>query len=267
MSALSPRPRVFISHSFSQAPVYLRLLETLEREGFELYNHSIPAWAPLDATESDLEAQISDRIRRCSRIVVLVHERLHESVWVNFEIETAVALGKEVIAVRKHGELHDPLPRAVVDAGARVVSLRGSSLVKAVRGDYPPESRVWDIAEERDRDWLVAKVVAGAVGASFFLLGTAEYWMPRLRDALAARGVEIRQSDGEAEPSATAWTVGGGLLGLLVGALAGGTWRSTLLCGMAGAGLGYAGASLKRRWITVRQLGPVAELKALEGEG
>jgi hypothetical protein len=251
------RVAAFISYSFMSVPGYLGLLEMLERQGLAVVNRSVPAWSPLAATGSALESALENRIRTASRVIVLVTDDLHKSPCVRFEIGTARKHRKPIIAVYPNGRFGQPMPRAL-DAGLyRAIGWRGNALEKAILGEYPPDARVFDIAEDVDRRSVVHWTLGASAGAALLIAGATHDRVEQLRRELHLSGVNVPPR----ERGVTPWMIGGAVTGLLVDALLGGKGWSLVAGALAGGAMGAGTGLVHHAHAELRQLGPLLELR------
>jgi len=253
----------FISHSFSVAThSYLGVLEMAERQGLAFINKSVPAWNPLDAQGRELAEALDNRIRWSSVVIVLVTEDLHRGAWVRFEIETARKYGKPIVAVYPNGEFGSPMPRALSESMYRAIGWRGNALEKAIRGEYPPDARIFDIAEDVDRRSAVRWTLAASAGAVLLLAGATQAHVAQLREDLHASGISVPslpRSD-----YVVPWTIGGALAGLALDALLGGRGAGLLIGTLAGGAMGAGAGLVHHGQAELTQLGPLLELRRLE---
>lgn len=253
----------FISHSFSVGvPAYMGVLEMAERQGLAFINKSVPAWDPLDARGRGLAAALDERIRWSSVVIVLVTESLHNAAWTEFEIDTARKYGKPIIAVYPNGEFGSPMPRTLNDGLYRAIGWRGNALEKAIRGEYPPDARIFDIAEDVERREGVRLAVGAAAGAVLLFAGATQAHVAELKSELLAAGLPV-PSLSRAD-YVVPWALGGGVAGLLLDALLGGRGAGLLVGTLAGAGLGAGAGLVHHAHAELRQLGPLLELRRVE---
>jgi hypothetical protein len=252
----------FISHSFAAVPEYIGLLEMFERQGLAIVNRSVPAWAPLNAQGDELAAALEGRIRTSSRVLVLVTDQLHKRDGVRFEIEAARKYDKPIIAIYPNGHFGQPMPRDLHESLYRAIGWRGSALEKAVSGEYPPDARVFDIAEEADRRDVVRWALGAVTGATLLLAGTSQDRVAQVRSELAASGVNV---PGFSKADyVVPWALGGSIAGLLVDALLGGKGGALFACAALGGALGAGLGLVHHAQVELRELGPLLELRRVE---
>jgi hypothetical protein len=253
------RVAAFISYSFASVPGYVGLLDMFERQGLAVANRSVPAWSPLDATGPELESALENRIRAASRVIVLVTDDLHKSPCVRFEIDTARKHRKPIIAVYPNGRFGQPMPRALGDGLYRAIGWRGNALEKAILGDYPPDSRVFEFAEDVDRRSVVHWTLGASAGAALLIAGATHDRVEQLRRELQVSGVSVPPL--ERGPFVTPWMIGGAVTGLLVDALLGGKGWSLVAGALAGGAMGAGTGLIHHAHAELRQLGPLLELR------
>lgn len=214
------RRRIFISHAFEHVADYAGLLGRFDAHGYEVHNHSIPFWNPVDAQGRELAEVIDRKIRGCDAVLVLVTPGIHKSTWIQYEMQLAQFYGKRVIGVWRHGEKGSvPIPGLLDEQLYRMVGWNGPALMRAIEGDYPADSRVFDIAEVEDRKRLVRMLVSGVSIAALVLIGTRDVWMAWLNNALASRGVSLALEPVPDGPGIVGPAFVGALVGGLVAAL------------------------------------------------
>lgn len=254
----------FISHAFSAVPEYVRVLELLENEGVAFVNRSVPAWDPLDAQGTALLQQLEHRIARSDRVIVLATSNLHHRPIVEFEIQAARAHGKQIVGVYPNGQSGAPIPRSLDDGLYRMVGWRGTALAKAIRGEYPPDRRVFDIAEEVEQRRAAALVIGGVAGLTLLLAGAEHSTLLALKAKLRAGGVDLRVLDGTPGDTALAHIAPKALIGAVFGALGAAVFggsRQYLIGGAAlGASLGAGVGWRSYLRAEVRRLGPLMQL-------
>lgn len=79
-----------------------------------------------------IKTQISAKIRVASVTIVLLGPTTHTSVWVTWEINKAVELGKKVFGVRLYNDKICPIPSALTSAGGKVLGWDISAIVKEI---------------------------------------------------------------------------------------------------------------------------------------
>ena len=237
------RRRIFISHAFKHVADYAGLLGRFEAYGYDVYNHSIPFWSPVDAEGRELAEVIDRKIRGCDAVLALVTPDIHKSDWIEYEMQLAQRYGKRVIGVWRHGEMGSvPIPGLLDEQLYRMVGWNGPALIRAIEGDYPADTRVFDIAEEADRERLARLLVSGVSIAALVLIGTRNVWMGWLNKAMSSRGVSVSLEPVPDGPGVAGPAFLGTLLGGLLAVLTDRPDRNAapfmLAGGAIGAGIG-----------------------------
>lgn len=124
-----------ISHSWDYNSDY----ETVKRwlddaKNFTWTNYSVPLSKPLDIkSKRELRDKLHTRISLCSSIIILSGMYVSYSEWIDYEIDTAVELGKPIIGVKPRGQ--ERIPTKVNNNAYVMVGWTSASVVQAVR-DY-----------------------------------------------------------------------------------------------------------------------------------
>ena len=214
------RRRIFISHAFRHVADYAGVLERLRAHNYDIYNHSIPFWNPVDAEGRELASVIAQKIRGCDVIIVLVTPGIQHSAWIKYELELARHYRKRVVGVWRHGEAQKvPLPEVLDEQVYRMVGWHGPALIRAIEGKYPADARVFDIAEVEDRERLVRNIVSGMSLGVLVLIGTRHAWIPWLDQQLARHGVRVQLEPIPNGPGVVGPSMFGAVLGAIASAL------------------------------------------------
>ena len=126
---------ILISHSWDYSSDYEKIKSWLDDASyFKWTNYSVPLTKPLDTkTKKELKEKIRSRISLCSCVIILSGMYVAYSEWIDYEIDTAVELGKPIIGVKPRGQ--ERIPAKVSDNAATMVGWSSASVVQAVR-DY-----------------------------------------------------------------------------------------------------------------------------------
>jgi len=231
---MSGRKNLFVIHSWAEPESYARVMELLHARESGIADYSIPPWKAIDRP-SDVTASIRSRITTASAVVVLNTPGLHKRRMSSQEMEIAASLEKRIVVLQPHGNFWQPIPRALDGRVYRVAAWRGDVLGRAIRGEYPHDGRIFDIAEQCDRRRVVQCLAAGVGGISLALLlrELSAYW--KLRQELGAEGIQLHDGTVPAGEIAK---------GALVGAILAGTLTALLtkdsesaLCAAAAGGV------------------------------
>lgn len=130
---------LFISHAWSYGDSYNRLIGFLDSApNFKYRNYSAPSDKPLqnlDQADAETKKQIKEAIDRKIRPVncVLVLSGMYTaySEWMQYEIDTAVRMGKPIIGIKPWG--NTVIPTAVSSCANIIVGWNTNSIVNAIR--------------------------------------------------------------------------------------------------------------------------------------
>lgn len=126
---------ILISHSWDYSSDYETIKGWLDdAKNFSWTNYSVPLSKPLDVkTKRELKEKIRSRISLCSCVIILSGMYVSYSEWIDYEIDTALELGKPIIGVRPRGQ--ERIPTKVSNNADVMVGWSPASVVQAVR-DY-----------------------------------------------------------------------------------------------------------------------------------
>ena len=126
---------VFISHSWKYPAPYETVKRWLDEASyFSWSDYSVPFYDPLDAnTDRTLKREIRQQIASCSCVVILSGMYVSYSGWINFEIDTAIEMGKPIIGVKPWGQ--ERTSTKVSENASVIVGWNSASVVQAIR-DY-----------------------------------------------------------------------------------------------------------------------------------
>lgn len=124
---------ILISHSWDYSDDFGTVKSWLDRAPyFRWSDYSVPLSNPIDAhSVAELKERIRNKISACSCIIVLSGMYVSYSRWIDYEIDTALEMGKPIIGVKPRG--NERIPRKVSDNADVVVGWMSSSVVDAVR--------------------------------------------------------------------------------------------------------------------------------------
>ncbi|WP_437299420.1 hypothetical protein [Sorangium sp. So ce426] len=232
------RANVFAIHSWDDADVLRRMEELLRVADPSLAHYSVPPERALQGTSEDVERNITHRISVATAVVVMNTPGLHQRETATFEMETAVRMGKRIVVVQPHGNFDLPVPQVLDGRVYRYAAWRSDVVGRAIRGEYPQDGRVFDLAEVVDRRVLIGILAAGVATVSFIVIARASSALQALQQDLAARGIDLHW-DGEATRTVIQHTLVGASVGLLLGALTG-DGKAALYIAAGGAAIGAA---------------------------
>lgn len=124
---------IMISHSWDYSKQFETISGWLDGTPyFRWTDYSVPITRPLSFSGvTDLKQKIRARISLCSCVIILSGMYVAYSDWIDFEIDTAAALGKPIIGVRPWGQ--ERIPAKVQDNAVAMVGWNSDSIVDAVR--------------------------------------------------------------------------------------------------------------------------------------
>lgn len=125
--------RLFISHSWAYGDAYEKIIEMLDAQGLDYYDHSVPKDDPIHTmgTQKELRNAIDAQIKGTSCVIILAGVYSTYSKWINEEIDIAKSYGKPIIAVEPWASERTS---SVVKANAnRIVKWQGASVVSAIK--------------------------------------------------------------------------------------------------------------------------------------
>lgn len=234
------RRNLFLIHAWDDAETYTEAVELLKARDAELANYSVPPWKELQGSDAAIERGIRSRICSANAVVVVNSDGLHLREWSGREMVIAVELDKLIVVLQPRDDFWLPIPQALDGSIHRVSSWRGDALGRAVRGEAPHDSRVFDIAELRDRLDIVKMLAAGVVCASLVVIGASVSACEQLSRALAAQGIRIEWTEGDAA-TVKRFAFGGAVVAGITAALYTRSLAGAVLGAVAG---GLAGAAL-----------------------
>ncbi len=130
---MSKTYRLFISHSWSYNENYQRVVELIQSQNLDFYDHSVPKNNPIhtDGTDEELYQAIEAKIKGTSCILILAGVYSTYSKWIQKEIEIAQKYGKAIIAIEPWAS--EKTSKVVKDSADRIVKWQGKSIVDAIK--------------------------------------------------------------------------------------------------------------------------------------
>jgi len=130
---MSKTYRLFVSHSWAYGDKYDKVIEMIESQGIEFYDHSVPINDPIhtNGTDKQLREAIDARMKGTSCILIMAGVYSTYSKWINKEIEIAKAYGKPIIAIEPWGS--EKTSQVVKDNADEIVKWQAVSIVKAIK--------------------------------------------------------------------------------------------------------------------------------------
>lgn len=235
---MDKRCNVFAIHAWDDSHSCRRLEQLLRTSHPDLAHYTVLPERALDGSEEQVLRSIESRISFATAVVVVNVPGLHRRPTATFEMETAVRLGKRIVVVQPRGDFRLPVPEELDGHVYRFAPWRSNVVGRAIRGEYPHDGRIFDLAEVADRRTLAGTLAAGVSAVSFLVVGATVQEILSFRRELAAQGIALGWNSNDrllvAQP-----VVQGALLGALFGALSGDA-KTTLYAACAGAAIGSA---------------------------
>ncbi len=159
MDEMQEKKNVFISHVHEDDELLPKLKDLIANAGMEVRDGSITSAKPNEAQDEDYIRNeiLAPRIQWASTLVVLITPDTADSWWVNWEIDHAAQLGKNVVGVFAQGATDADIPEALQRCGdAVIVGWQGERVVDAINGKI----RDWDRPDSgapRSPEWSIQR--------------------------------------------------------------------------------------------------------------
>lgn len=235
---MDKRCNVFAIHAWEDAHSCRRLEQLLRMSHPDLAHYTVLPERALEGSEEEVLSSIESRINFATAVVVVNVQGLHRRPTATFEMETAVRLGKRIVVVQPSGDFRLPVPEELDGHVYRFAPWRSDVVGRAIRGEYPHDGRVFDLAEAADRRALAGTLAVGVSAMSFLLAAATIKKILLFKRELAVQGITLRWNSNDTQLIAKPM-VQGALLGALLGALSGDP-KTTLYAACAGAAVGSA---------------------------
>lgn len=234
---MAERVNIYAIHSWDNPDSCRRMEQLLRESDPSLVHYSVLPERALEGTPEEVRENITKRISFATAVVVMNSPGLHKRRTASFEMETAIRMGKRIVLVQPPDNFRQPIPAMLDGHVYRYAGWRSDVVGRAVRGEYPHDGRVFDIAEDADRRALVGILTAG-VSATSFLISTKVVGAYRtLQRELAEAGVDLRWSKNDTASVFGCVFVGALAVGGLT-ALVSRDAKTALLAGVAGGAIG-----------------------------
>lgn len=132
---------IFISHAWKYSSDYNQVVKWLneaKEEGIlDWKNYSVPMHDPLidpntHAGKQKLKNMLRNQIQPASKVIILSGMYVDYSEWIDFEIETAIEMGKYIIGLKPWGQ--ERIPLKISNNASIMVGWNKKSLIDAVLG-------------------------------------------------------------------------------------------------------------------------------------
>lgn len=146
---------VFVSHHHRDDSSVDDLTNMVKGKGYNFRNSSIRVneknkerIKENKVSERTIKRLLRMKMRWASQVIVIIGKNTHERPWVNWEIKTALQLGKPVIGVYEHGLKNKvEIPEELKNCSASIVGWQAESVIGAldgkVRFEYP-DGTLWE---------------------------------------------------------------------------------------------------------------------------
>lgn len=130
---------IFISHAWKYSEHYEKVVDWIDQakdEGkLNWSNYSVPYHDPLidpntTIGKTKLKSLLDNQIKPASVIIILAGMYAAHSEWIEYEINTAVKMGKYVIGVRPWGQ--ERIPTIISDNANIMVGWNKDSVINAI---------------------------------------------------------------------------------------------------------------------------------------
>jgi MTH538 TIR-like domain (DUF1863) len=97
-------PNIFISHRWSDADDYNKLISKFDQYGFKHLDYSVPQHDPLEANRvKKIKEGLREQIRQCNYFLIFANMAMANSYWCKYEVEVATEYDKPILSVKPHG--------------------------------------------------------------------------------------------------------------------------------------------------------------------
>lgn len=129
---------IFISHSGRDEQEIAGLKNLLEKQGINVRDSSLTSDDPNNAhNEQYIKSQIlAPNIKWAGTMLVLIGPDTANKEWVNWEINYAVKLDKQIIGVFVRGAKDSDVPESLGLCADAVVGWNSDNLLKAINGEH-----------------------------------------------------------------------------------------------------------------------------------
>ena len=131
---------LFISHAWKYSEDYYKIIEWLDEEkdnnnNFNYKNYSVPEHDPIidpntSIGKNKLKELLKGQIKPVSKVIIVSGMYVAYSDWIDFEIDTAVDLGKYIIGIKPWGQ--EKVPTKVQNNSDIMVGWNKKSLIDAI---------------------------------------------------------------------------------------------------------------------------------------
>lgn len=163
MKNMPDRKNVFISHVHEDDGLLPKFKELVSKAGLDVSDYSVNSSNPNEASNEDyIKHQIlAPRIQACSTLVVLITRETAQSLWVNWEIQYAIAQGKNVVGVYAQGATDADIPEELAKHAAAIVGWQSERIVDAINSNLTGWDDPTTGGPRTSGDWTVKRYGCG----------------------------------------------------------------------------------------------------------
>lgn len=129
---MSKQYHIFISHAWKYTDDYNTIVKWLNESDLSWSNYSVPEHDPADANNTKkLKEALTKQINPSSVVIVISGMYAAYSDWIDYEIDEAVRLQKNIIGIKPWGQ--ERIPKKIQDNATEMVGWNSSSVIDAVK--------------------------------------------------------------------------------------------------------------------------------------
>ncbi|MBC6720513.1 TIR domain-containing protein [Treponema sp. Marseille-Q4130] len=134
---MANKKNIFVAHCGEHEELISDFKSMMEKEGFSFKDSSLTSERPNNAHDENYikYSIIKPKMEWAGTVVVLIGKETSKSDWVNWEIEEAIKLGKQVIGVHVSKDYNYEIPEGLKDFADSIVPWNGNDIKKALDGN------------------------------------------------------------------------------------------------------------------------------------
>lgn len=126
---------VFVSH-FHEDEDSIKQMKDLLGEDYSIRNYSVTSDKYNNAKDDDyIKSLLRPLINEASTVFCLIGPNTHDSEWVDWELQTAHKMGKQIIGVFLRGAKDSDVPDALNKYADSIVGWNKENIEKAINGE------------------------------------------------------------------------------------------------------------------------------------
>lgn len=128
---------IFVAHCGEHEDLITDFKSMMTKEGFSFKDSSLTSANPNEAHDENYikYSIIKPKIEWAGTVVVLIGKETSKSDWVNWEIEEAIKLGKQVIGVHVSEEMKYEIPEGLKSFADAIVPWNSKDIKSALNGN------------------------------------------------------------------------------------------------------------------------------------